>query len=212
MKITIRLLGAILLLGITALAQEFPRAELGIDYSYARYNPSHAYIKNGHSLNGAGGSITYNFNEYLGLKMELTGYGSNSQTFNIPPGQARNCPSGCFGRANGNLFTYLFGPQIKVRAHGFHPYGHLLLGGAHSNIYSNLNHLSGYVGNSPNPAGNTFAMIFGGGVDIPINKTVEIRPGEIDYLYTRFNNSYTGAQSSLRYQAGILFNLGHTPQ
>jgi hypothetical protein len=32
--------GTMLLLGVTAWAQEFPRAEVGVDYSYARYAPS----------------------------------------------------------------------------------------------------------------------------------------------------------------------------
>ena len=212
MKITAALLGAILLLGLTALAQEhgnYPPVEIAVDYSYARYNPSHAYTKNGHSFNGAGGSITYNFNEYMGVKMELEGYGSTTNNYVIPAGLVANCPAGCSGSANGNLFTYLFGPQIGLRSGKFRPYGHLLFGGAHSNIYTNLNHLSGFVGTA-NPAGNTFAMVFGGGVDIPVNHsgTVAIRPGEIDYFYTRFNNSFTGAQSNLRYQAGVVFNFG----
>ena len=34
------------------------------------------------------------------------------------------------------------------------------------------------------------------------------RPVEVDYLYTRFNNSVTGAQSTFRYQAGLVFNFG----
>ena len=49
------MLGAILLLGVGAWGQEFPRAEVGFNYSYARYAPSSSYSK-GHSLNGGGGS------------------------------------------------------------------------------------------------------------------------------------------------------------
>lgn len=202
------LAGLIMLLGLTAMAQDYPKIEVAVDYSYARYNPSHAYTKNGHSLNGAGGSVTFNFNKYMGIKAELTGYGSNTQNFVVPAGNPL-CPSesACTLSANGNLFTYLFGPQVGLRSGRIRPFGHLLLGAAHSNLYTNLYKVAG-IGNS-NPAGNTFAMVFGGGVDIPVNKSgsIAIRPGEIDYLYTRFNNSATGAQSSLRYQAGVVFNF-----
>src|SRR3979411_2263434 len=119
--------GTMLLLGVTAWAQEFPRAEVGVDYSYARYAPSAPYSK-GHSLNGGGGELNINFNEYLSIKMDLQGYGSNITTFNIASNPT--FPAGASGRVSGNLFTYLFGPQIKVRAHRFQPYGPFCSGGA----------------------------------------------------------------------------------
>src|SRR5205085_2221087 len=127
----ILLAASILLLGLAAFAQEFPRGEVGVTYSYVRYSPSAQYTK-GHSLNGAGGSIGYNFNEYLGVKMDLQGFGSNTTSFTIPP--SPNFPFGGNGRVQANLFTYLFGPQIKFRTPKFQPYGHLLFGGAHSNV------------------------------------------------------------------------------
>jgi hypothetical protein len=52
-------------------------------------------------------------------------------------------------------------------------------------------------------------MAFGGGVDIPLNKHISIRPGEFDYLLTRFNNAFTnGNQNNLRYSAGVNFSFG----
>jgi hypothetical protein len=206
--------GAILLLGLAAWAQEFPRAEVGFDYSYARYAPSASYSK-GHSLNGGGGSATINFNEYLGLKMDLQGYGSNHTAFNIAPNAT--FPGGLSGDVQGNLFTYLFGPQLKVRAHNFQPFGHALFGGAHSNVYGNAfktlcQPIVGGCGLSKAPASDAFAMEFGGGLDIPINKTITFRPAEIDYLMTRFSNPLTGTnnQNNFRYAVGVLFTLHNT--
>ena len=201
------LLGVVLLLGLTAFAQEYPKVELGVDYTYARYNPSHAYVKNGYSLNGAGGSVNFNINKYLGIKMDLQGYGSNTKTFTAPAGTSI-CPGGCSASLQANLFTYMFGPQLGLRTGKFRPFTHLLLGGAHSNVYNNLKNLPGVT--LPNPAGNTFAMAFGGGIDFPLNHsgTIAIRPAEVDYLYTRFNNSVTGAQGNFRYSGGIVFNFG----
>jgi hypothetical protein len=206
--------GTILLLGMSAWAQEFPRAEIGANYSYARYGPSAPYSK-GHSLNGGGGEFNLNFNEYLSIKMDLQGYGSNLTTFNIAPNAT--FPLGASGNVQGNLFTYLFGPQIKVRAHHLQPYGHLLFGGAHSNVYGNaFTTLCQPIVNgcslSKAPAADAFAMDFGGGVDIPVAKHFAIRPAQLDYLMTRFSNPFTGSnnQNNFRYSAGIVFAFGHT--
>src|SRR5437588_6597091 len=127
----IPLAGVVILLGFSAWAQEFPRFELGADYSFARFNPNAAYT-HGHSLNGGGGSLVVNINEFLGIKMDLQGYKSTTRDFVIPAGV--NFPSGAQGSISGDLFTYLFGPEIKVRTHGVHPFAHILFGAAHSNV------------------------------------------------------------------------------
>jgi len=208
------MLGAILLLGVEAWAQEFPRAEVGLNYSYARYAPSASYSK-GHSLNGGGGSVVFNWNEYLGIRADLQGYGSNTTGFNIPANAT--FPSGLQGNVQGNLFTYLFGPQLKVRAHKVEPFGSLLFGGAHTNVYGNAfktlcQPIVGGCGITKAPTAEAFAMSFGGGIDIPINKTVSFRPAELSYLLTRFSNplTKTNNQNNFRYSVGINFNLGNT--
>jgi len=207
------LVAVVLLLGLSAFAQEFPRSEMAVEYSYVRYAPSASSTK-GHSLNGGGGSIGYNFNEYLGIKMDLQGFGSNTTTFSIPV--SSKFPAGGFGRVQGNLFTYLFGPEIKFRTPKIHPYGHLLFGGAHSNVYGNAfrvicQPIAGSCPTSRAPSGDAFAMAFGGGADIPVSHAVSIRVGEIDYLLTRFTNTFTNTnQSNLRYSGGIVFSFGQT--
>ena len=203
----------VMLLGLSAFSQEFPRVELGGDYSFARFNPSAAYTQ-GHSLNGGGGSLTININEYLGFQMDLQGYQSTTNSFNIPAGL--KFPGGASGKVSGDLFTYLFGPQIKVRAHRFHPFGHLLFGAAHSNVYADAfkqicQPIAGTCSFKTSPAEDAFAMAFGGGVDIPIGKMVSFRPAEIDYLLTRFTNQFANSnQNNFRYSAGLVFSLGHT--
>lgn len=204
-------LGTILLSAVAAWSQEFPRAEVGFDYSYARYAPSAPYSK-GHSLNGGGGSLVFNLNEYIGIKMDLQGYGSNHTGFNIAPNST--FPLGLHGDVQGNLFTYLFGPQIKVRAHGVQPFVDLLFGGAHSNVYTDaFSHFCPVACSfSAKPASDAFAMAFGGGIDIPLGHVVSFRPAEIDYLLTRFSNPFTGTnnQNNLRYQVGVVFNIHNT--
>jgi hypothetical protein len=196
---------AVILLGLTAFAQDVPKFEASVDYSYARFSPAHAYVPNNYSLNGGGGSIDYNFTKYIGAVAEFEGYNSNTQFFTIPAGGV--CPLGCSGNVQANLFTYLFGPQIGIRTGRFRPFGHLLLGGAHSNLAANLAGLSGFA--AARPSSNAFALAFGGGLDIPVNHsgTIAFRPVEIDYLYTYFNINGSGGNSNFRYQAGVVFNF-----
>ena len=212
MKITNSiLLGAILMFGLAAWAQDFPRAEVAVDYSYARFNPSTSGTQ-GLSLNGGGGAAVYNINEYLGIKMDLQGYASNTFTWSIPA--SPNFPNGGRFHASGNLFTYMFGPQVKFRSPKFQPYAQILFGGAHSNAYANaFKDLCVSISQcafSGSPSGNGFAMLAGGGFDIPINKTISFRPAEVDWVLTKINNQFNGgaAQNNFRYAAGINFSFG----
>jgi hypothetical protein len=199
-------LAAILVIGLAAWAQEFPKAELGIDYSFTHYEPSARYSQS-HNLNGGGGSIVFNLNRYFGIKADLQGYTSGTTTFRIPVG-TKILPAGGIFSVQGNLFTYMFGPQIKVRTSRVAPFGELLFGGAHSNVYANLFRSAHLIGASP--ANNAFAMVFGGGFDVPISGLVSIRPVQVDYMLTRFGNIIvTNNQNNIRYQAGVVFNLGN---
>ena len=199
------------LFSITAWAQEFPKAEVGLDYSYARFAPNAAGSR-GHSLNGGGGSLVFNFNQYLGIKADFQGYGSTTTNFFFAP--SLRFPTGASANVQGNLFTYMFGPQIKLHTPKIQPFVHALFGGAHSNVYANaFKHIcvsgSTVCSFSTAPANNAFAMAFGGGVDIPIGHVVAIRPAEIDYLYTNFTNQFNNSnQNNFRYSGGIVFNLG----
>ncbi|MBZ5658663.1 MAG: porin family protein [Acidobacteriia bacterium] len=197
----------VVLCGIAAFAQDYSKTEVAVFYSYARFSPSHAYIRNSFSLNGGGGSIDYNFSKYIGIKGEFAGYGSNTQSFSIPAG-SQICPEGCSGNVQGNLFTYMFGPQIGLRTGKFRPFGHVLLGGAHSNGAANLYKQEGSVG--PRPSNDAFALAFGGGFDIPLNQSgsIAFRPADFNYLWTNFNlNSHQTGQSNFQYKAGMVFNF-----
>jgi len=193
-------LGVVVVAGLAAYAQDdAPKAEVAVMYSYARYVPSFPNTNN-YSLNGAGASLDYNFMKYVGIKAELIDYASTTNTVNAPQGPVQ---------VSGNLFTYLFGPQIGKRSGTFRPYGHALFGGAHSSLYTNAAVICGVSCVSNNPSSNTFAMAFGGGLDIAIHKNISIRPGQIDYLYTHFSNPLTNQnnQNSFRYAGGVVFTF-----
>jgi hypothetical protein len=201
----------IILVSTIARSQEYPRAETAFDYSYVRYAPNFPGSQ-GHNLNGGGGAFVLNVNQWLGLKADLQGYGSSTTHFAFAP--SPTFPAGVTGNAQGNLFTYLFGPQIKIHSPKIQPFVHLLFGGAYSNVYANAFSAVcrpglGACAFSRAPSNNTFAMAFGGGIDIPIGHAVSIRPVGVDYLYTNFNNRFNNSnQNNFRYSAGINFNLG----
>jgi hypothetical protein len=203
----------ILLVNVVAGAQEFPRAEVGANYSYGRFIPSRD-SRTPYSLNGGGGSLVVNINEFLGIKMDLQGYKSTTREFVIPA--SVNFPSGAQGSVSGDLFTYLFGPEIKVRAHKLQPFAHILFGAAHSNVYADAykticQPIVGGCAFRGSPASDAFAMAVGGGLDIPINHVISFRPAEADYLLTHFTNQFANnVQNNFRYSAGVLFSFGHT--
>lgn len=207
--------GAMLLLGMAAVAQEYPRTELSLDYSYVHFAPAQADTNN-KSLNGGGGAFVYNFTNHIGVKMDLQGYGSFTDTFNIPASSA--LPSGAHGTVSGNLFTYLFGPQVKFRHQHMEILTEALIGAAHSNVYGSAFKTicqptaTGCPGISSSPSNNGWAVMIGGGIDFPINHTISIRAAELDYLLTRFGNFFTEAnanQNNFRYTAGVVFNFGN---
>jgi len=205
-------LAAVLLVGSSVWAQEAPKAELTLDYSFARYAPSASYTK-GHSLNGGGGQIKFNLGQYFGIMGDFQGYNSNTTTFDIPANAT--FPSGAHGSVSGNLFTYLFGPVVKFHAAPHvNPFFDVLLGAAHSSVYGNAYKnlcqptASGCTVHTT-PNGNGFALSSGGGIDVPINQRVDFRVGEFDYLYTRFTNIFNDAgQNNFRFLTGLNIKMG----
>lgn len=64
------------------------------------------------------------------------------------------------------------------------PFGKALFGVAHANAYASIyDAVNGVTTGSSN--NNAFAMQFGGGLDFALTPHFQIRPAEVDYLYTR---------------------------
>jgi hypothetical protein len=191
------LIGFVLLFGNAAFGQSDTKVEVSANYSYMRFNPQNSNIISSFSLNGGGGAFSYFFTDVIGIKAEFEGYGSTTRTL-VATGT----------NVQANLFTYNVGPVIKYRQGKFQPFGEVLFGGAHSNAYVNLCNASG--GCIGSPSNNAFDFIIGGGLDIPVTKSISIRPAEVDFVLTRFGNNFTGGnnnQSNFRYQAGVVFSF-----
>ena len=203
--------GIVLLFGTTAFAQDFAKVEIPLDYSYMRFNPQNNNIVSAFSLNGGGGGVAVYINHWLGIEGDFQGYGSLNKTFTFPAVAGTPCPTGCVVKSSGDMFTYNVGPILKYRAQHWEPFVETLFGGAHSNTYSNLASACQLVCTGTlSPSNNAFDFIIGGGVDIPLSKSIAIRAGQFDYVLTRFGNNFTKGnnnQSNFRYNGGIVFRF-----
>jgi hypothetical protein len=88
------------------------------------------------------------------------------------------------------------------RSHALTPYGQVLVGAAHA---SGL--LSGSSGGS-----DSFAMKIGGGVELPLNRRVMLRPAQTEYLLTLFPNNVNARQNNFLFGAGLVVRLGQRGQ
>jgi len=206
--------GAVLLFGSAAFAQDYAKIEVPLNYSFMRFNPENSNIVSGFSMNGGGGGVAVYVNHWLGIEADFQGYASLNKTFSFPATANSPCPNGCSAKSSGDLFTYNVGPIMKLRAEHWEPFVETLFGGAHSNTYNNLQHNicvnPGTCVSSHTPSNNAFDFIIGGGIDIPVSKSIAIRPAQFDFVLTRFGNSFTHGnqnQSNWRYNGGVVFRF-----
>jgi len=209
---SISMLGILLLFGTAALAQDYAKVEVPLGYSYMRFNPENSNTVSSFSLNGGGGGVTFFFNHAFGITSEFNGYGGLSKTFAFPATPNSPCPTGCTVKANsGDLFTYNVGPIFKYRSPHFEPFVETLFGGAHSNVYTNLTKACQLTcTTTASPSNNAWDFVLGGGIDIPVTKSIAIRPAQFDFVLTRFGNNFTKGnqnQSNFRYGAGMVFRF-----
>src|SRR5580704_14847822 len=109
------LAGLVLLCGSAAFAQDDPKVEVSINYSYMRFVPQNNNIIQSFSLNGGGGAATFFLTKMIGIKAEFEGYGSQTRAFNLTGTPFRNEEDArseggtigtCTGNVSANLFTY----------------------------------------------------------------------------------------------------------
>src|SRR5580700_2081838 len=125
------LLCIILVLGVGAWAQDVPKVEIPLGFSMINVHPNLDPITS-FNVFGGGGQVDFNFGSVFGIKADLMGY-TQSGSLNRQLHE-----HGFAGNANGNLFTYMFGPQVKKHTGVFQPFGEFLVGAAHTNAYATI--------------------------------------------------------------------------
>lgn len=200
-----------------AFSQEEPaKIDLYGEYSYLRFNPTLTGLPS-RNFNGGGGGATFFFNDHFGVKGELMGYGSTTWTATFPAqlvvtphGASEIVPPGTFS-SNANMFTYQFGPVVRIPMHSVTVFGETLFGGSNTNGYANIEKAINAGGGTLNISGtqHPFSMAVGGGLDVNVSKSFAVRVGEFDYFLTRYTNPITSTnnQNNFRYLAGVVFRF-----
>jgi hypothetical protein len=212
MKITKAIMCVAVLLAGSVFASAEDRAEVFVGYSYLHFSPTITGL-NARNFNGGGGGATLYFLKILGVKADFMGYGSTTFTRTYPtpvviPGKG-TIPAGTYS-SQGNMFTYLFGPEVRIPTPLLKPFGEILFGGSYTNAYVNLsNSINSSGGSIGTPSQHPFTMAVGGGVDLTASHRLAIRLGEFDYVLTRYTNPLTSTnnQNNFRYCGGIIFKF-----
>ena len=203
--ITLFLLGS-----LSAKAED--RLELFGEYSYLHFSPTITGVQS-RSFNGGGGGAQLNFLKIFGLKADFMGYGSTTftRTYSNPviiPGNG-TIPAGTY-TTQGDMFTYLFGPVLRIPTPLIKPFGEVLFGGSYTNAYVNLSKQIDQAGGTiSSPSQHPFTMAAGGGVDLSVSHRVAIRVAEFDYVLTRYTNPLTSTnnQNNFRYCGGVILKF-----
>jgi opacity protein-like surface antigen len=176
------------MLGLAAVSlkaqEEAPKVDVFAGYSYVQANPSTATLDSFH-LNGGSVSGAYHFTNWLSGVADFGAY-----------------TNGNIGREGfgGTMSTYLFGPRISYRHfRRITPFGQVLFGVARTNA-------SAFFTSSSQ---NGFAMTAGGGVDLRLADHWSLRPLQVEYLLTRFQEASVGnqTQNDLRVSTGLVFRF-----
>lgn len=168
------------LLAVGSYAQNTPKADVALGYSYLHLNGSNGV--SGINSNGFSGSLAYNVSGLVGVVADFGVY------------------HGSVSGAGVTADSYMFGPRFSVRSNDkFTPFVQALFGGGHVS--------SATVGNTTVFRGlNAFAFNFGGGTDIAIarNGMIALRP-QFDYIGL---HNGLGITNTERISVGVVFNFG----
>ncbi len=180
----ILLLSATLVFVTAAKAQDArPNLDLYGGYDYLHVNvysiSGGTASHNSYNLNGGGGQLAYNFNNWFGVAGDLAGYA-------LTPGFIHDA-----------AMTYLAGPRFTLRRRRASPFVQSLFGGALSDDGITNAGLT-----------SVFAMTAGGGVDFRVSRHVAVRPVQVEYLLMKFPDGANNRQNSFRYSSGVVFRLG----
>jgi opacity protein-like surface antigen len=228
MKRVILLATLLFVVGTLAAAQDFPRVETSLGYSFVRVATSGDTVKD-FNANGGYGDLQYNLKKSIAIVGKF--YGTTNGELPVV---------GSALPVDQTQFFYLFGPRVPIRvSKRVTPFFEYLIGGVHNSRSFSLANSSVPAGFTP-PRGitvepgaagytkfrstqNAFAMEAGAGLDIAVTKTIAIRPVEIGYLPTHFspfnfgtnetflaplNVNSTRWQQNWTYSAGVTFRLG----
>jgi hypothetical protein len=145
-------------------------------YSYVRFNPGQG--ASGINQNGWESTATFKMTPMFGISADVDG------SYNTTNG------------ANNHIYTYMFGPEVRMHSAKSAPFVHALFGFAHDSVSTSI------FGTNLSVSDNAFATALGGGYDWRASDAVSVRLFQFDYLMTRFSST---TQNNMRLSFGITF-------
>jgi len=138
------------------------------------------------TLRGFNLAAGYNFHKYVGAKFDYSWH-TREDNFSRPLGS---------GTIDSTIQNILGGIQIKNNLEDgptFKPFGHALFGVAHQKVDVNSPQLPQLFGISNwHTSETSFAMAFGGGIDIKLNHRFDVRAVQIDWNIINRGDQQTG--------------------
>jgi len=138
------------------------------------------------TLRGFNASITRNFHKYVGAKFDYSLH-LREDNFSRPAGS---------GTIDTTVQNFLGGIQIKNNNEDgptFKPFGHALFGVAVQKVDVDSPNLPAVFGISDFHTNETsFAMAFGGGVDLKLNHRLDVRLAQVDWNIVKRGDQQTG--------------------
>src|SRR5687768_14850319 len=158
----------------------YPRVELFGGYSFTSEDGDPENT----NLHGWNTSVAVNLNEHVAVRGDVSGFHRSE------------------GNSDISKYLVVFGPQFSYRTDSrVRLFARPLFGFAHFKSESELPGLPSPISFSE----NAFAMAFGGGVDVRVNKHLMVRLGQFDYQPTFFGDA---RQDNFRFSAGLVFTFG----
>jgi hypothetical protein len=217
MKQSITVIAGVLLFALAGVAQDVPRYEAFLGYTYVRANEFNQNLGlgtsiGGFSMNGGSGQFIYNYNKWISAVADF--------------GAVYKPNVGIINATNTTAFT-LFGPRVYYRKKRLAPFAEVLFGASYRAVSTQVNAVtdpSTPVIPVANPSNlfpgpfsqvsarlsttqTAFTMEAGGGLDYRVNKYFTYRALEVDYVLTRFPSLSSGVREN---QSGISASTGFT--
>ena len=191
MRKLVLITGVLVLLPLSLIAQEIPKAELFTGYSLLRMEKT--------NLHGFNVSLGTNLNRNLAIVTDFSGnFGSsNERVF------------GLSSDVDFRSLSFTVGPRAGERFNDrWHVFVHALLGATRLRVKGTLEGPVSTQSFSESTTG--FAGFIGGGIDLKISESASMRLLQVDYLIFRGRDDLgTGAKTEgVRLSFGLVVNMG----
>ena len=198
----------------TTAVDDFKKGEFFIGYSNGQVDTGldsgssvSDFFRDRASFHGFNASGVYNVNRFVGIKGDISGTYNNTrftETF-VDPGTGTTFTASL--KTNNSLYNFVGGVQVKdnSREGRIKPFGHAMVGLGHvrtkvSDVACTPIVLCPVIEDSFSD--NGFTGVFGGGLDVRLNNSVQIRAIQVDYNPLWINSQ---VDHNLRIGAGIVF-------